>query len=157
MSSQERFMAKVQQTDACWLWTGYRQKNGYGKVSARSAGFPGVQLAHRLAWLLFVGPIPPGRLVLHRCDNPRCVRPGHLFLGTHADNVADMLQKGRHRPPSRQPKTRNANHWNCKLRIEQVAEIRSRRNEPHSRLAVEFGTTRAYINAIVCGRKRKYA
>lgn len=85
------FFARIQRSDACWLWTGGRGTRQYGKWSVRGKWYP----AHRLAYTAFVGLIPDGMLVLHKCDNPPCVRPDHLFLGTHADNTADMIAKGR--------------------------------------------------------------
>jgi hypothetical protein len=72
----------------CWFWNG-TLSNGYGKM--------GRQLAHRLSWEAFNGPIPDGLFVLHKCDTPPCVNPDHLFLGTHGDNVRDCLAKGRHK------------------------------------------------------------
>lgn len=84
---------------ACWYWTGHRNEGGYGVFAAarRRLDFPEI-LAHRIAWHLFNGPIPPLSKVLHRCDVPACVNAvEHLFLGTQADNVADMFAKGRNR------------------------------------------------------------
>ena len=88
-----RFWKRVNKTDTCWLWTGTRNPNGYGMIRAR----PGKtrDLTHRVSWMLHNGDIPDGLCVLHRCDNPACVRPEHLFLGTRADNVHDMVAKGR--------------------------------------------------------------
>lgn len=76
----------------CWLWTGAKNKDGYGSVGM---GNGKTELAHRAVWLELVGSIPAGKYVLHTCDNPSCVRPDHLWLGTQADNVADCARKGR--------------------------------------------------------------
>lgn len=75
----------------CWVFMGARNRDGYGHI--RRSGFSGK--AHRYVWLQAVGPIPDGLHVLHTCDNPACVRPSHLWLGTHRDNMQDMLRKGR--------------------------------------------------------------
>ncbi len=93
----ERFWAKVDQSggpDACWPWTGYRLPGGYGQIGEGPAG--GRKLyAHRVAYELVNGPLPEGVLALHRCDNPPCCNPAHLFPGTNQDNTADMDRKGR--------------------------------------------------------------
>lgn len=87
-----RFWAKVDRGDDCWEWTGIKDPNGYGRC-----GMFGETLAHRVAWKLTREAIPGGLFVLHRCDNPPCCNPDHLFLGTQADNIADMDHKGRRR------------------------------------------------------------
>jgi len=89
----ERFHEKVRFGRGCWLWTGATMWKGYGAIGY----FGKVLRAHRVAWELCVGPIPRGRQVLHHCDNPACVRPNHLFLGTARDNSRDMSAKGRWR------------------------------------------------------------
>ena len=77
--------------DACWEWTGYRNRKGYGQIKADGR----MVATHRQAFLLRRGPIPEGMHVLHRCDNPPCVNPDHLFLGSNDDNVAERVRKGR--------------------------------------------------------------
>lgn len=90
-SPEERFWAKVDKSDECWLWTGTTSVRGYGKLIVS-----GKQVqAHRFAYSLAHGAITPDQIVCHRCDTPLCVRVSHLFVGTHADNVRDMLAKGR--------------------------------------------------------------
>jgi hypothetical protein len=91
----ERFWRHVDASGDCWVWTGARSIAGYGKM--RLSRPRQLMDAHRVSWELHNGPIPDGFLVLHRCDNPPCVRPEHLFLGTHADNAADKIAKGRAR------------------------------------------------------------
>lgn len=90
----ERFWAKVEKGSSCWTWTGSTDPNGYGRIQ-RGGRKEGVLLAHRLSWHLATG-VDPGELcILHLCDNPPCVNPDHLVLGTMAANNYDMVRKGR--------------------------------------------------------------
>jgi hypothetical protein len=113
----DRFWSKVNKTDGCWEWIAGRNKDGYGQIGKTHGDAVG---AHRVAYELMVGPIPEGMCVLHRCDNPGCVNPDHLFLGTRADNTADMKAKGRARGPS----FYGASNANAKLTEQDVREIR---------------------------------
>lgn len=92
--AKERFLEKVdvKSNSECWEWKASKQSDGYGQF-----GFNGkVQLAHRVAWILFHGDIPDNQFVLHTCDNRGCVNYiNHLFLGTNSDNMLDMFKKGR--------------------------------------------------------------
>lgn len=93
----KRFYDKVDSTGECHIWTAAKTSRGYGRLSAHMRKGK-VQLAHRFAWELERGPIPPGACVCHSCDNPACVRVSHLFLGSQVDNIADMTRKGRAKP-----------------------------------------------------------
>lgn len=117
MTPQERFWKKVHKTDGCWLWTASRFTNGYGQFTVSS---PKKSPAHRYSWVLENGPIPEGLYVLHRCDNPICVKPAHLFLGTQQDNMDDMVKKGRQSTLS----SPGAMNPHSKLSWEQVQSIR---------------------------------
>lgn len=81
--------------DGCWEFAGAKSHKGYGQLPIWRDGRSIPRSAHRLSWELANGPIPAGMSVLHRCDNPPCVRPDHLFLGTQSDNMQDMVAKGR--------------------------------------------------------------
>lgn len=106
--------------------------------------------AHRLAWELVHGPIPEGMCVLHHCDNPACVRPSHLFLGTQKENVQDMYAKGR------QPDLRGERNPKCKLIDQDVHDIR--RGEmlgaTQTELAELYGITQGYVSKILRGENR---
>ena len=86
-----RFWSHVDKSGDCWTWTGSTFASGYGRACVDSR----IVRAHRVAWEVTNGPIPKGMWVLHRCDNPPCVRPDHLFLGDRSDNMVDASQKGR--------------------------------------------------------------
>lgn len=90
---EERFWPKVKKTKKCWIWTGaLRRPGSHGLFAVSGSKSIG---AHVAAWIITYGPIPEGMKVCHHCDNPPCVRPSHLFLGTQKDNLQDMSRKGR--------------------------------------------------------------
>jgi|SRR5262245_13657245 len=120
----ERFWEKVLRghPDACWIWRAATQGTGYGKF-----GLPGGRfvLAHRMAWELTHGPIPDGLSVCHTCDVRLCCNPRHLFLGTTADNLADMRAKGRGTPPPPSPALKGEQHGRARLTEAEVTAIRN--------------------------------
>ena len=137
MNYEERFWSKVLVGAGCWEWTAARIM-GYGHFHMH--GKP-VQ-AHRWSYETYVGPIPDGMLVMHRCDNRSCVRPGHLMVGTHDDNMRDMTTKGRSAKGERVHGARL-----CEL---DVIEIRSRYPEHTMRqLSDRYGVTELTIRHVL--------
>lgn len=134
----------------CWLWTRRLGPAGYGALTVR--GRP--QLAHRVAYVVHRGPIPDGLWVLHRCDTPACVNPAHLFLGTHTDNVRDMVAKGRVSRHGANPlKIRGELNCNAKLTADDVRAIRAAHAGGASQrgLARDYGVTHQLIGFVVRG------
>lgn len=111
----------------CWLWNGPVWANGYG-VIGRGGRDGGTFGAHRAAWEVTNGPIPPGMNVCHRCDTPPCINPAHLFLGTTADNIADKTAKGRTPHGERQ--------YSAYLTEDLVREMRAAHGRGHSTAAI---------------------
>lgn len=103
-----RFWSKVQISESCWLWMKGKNRACYGQFSISGKKYR----ANRLAYMLTQGNIPPGYQVCHMCDNPSCVNPSHLFLGTHQDNIDDKMKKGRHY--FSQPNTNSKLKTHCK-------------------------------------------
>lgn len=132
MSITERFWKKVSKSTKCWIWTGTLRPNGYGKLTgALDNGLP--DHVHRLSWILHFGAIPQGMCVCHRCDNRRCVRPGHLFIGNYSDNMLDAFDKGRAKnwPGAKSP--------NAKLTQRQADKIRTLyANGKHTRIIADM-------------------
>lgn len=139
------FWTHVDQTGDCWLWTGLRTELGYGRLTINWRGMK----AHRRAWELTYGPIPDGLDVCHRCDNPPCVRPEHLFLGTHPDNMADMARKGRAGSAKRPHPVGTASHL-ARLTDGDVIAIRAARRHGTSLqvLAERYDVAQSTISAI---------
>jgi len=158
-----RFWSKVDQTRDCWIWLKGKKGKGYGSFYVgRINGVKHQEYAHRVSWELANGPIPDKIDVLHRCDNPPCVRPDHLFLGTQLENNRDCIKKGR----------AIAGRANRKLTPEQVREIRenysltthpiknAHRGQPNPNsqmsLAKKYHVTRELIRETVKGRNWKW-
>ena len=115
MTPMERFEGKYRITPSCWEWTARCDAKGYGEFYLRH----GVKIsAHRVSYMFYVGEIPKNLLVRHKCDNPRCVNPMHLEVGTHFDNIHDCIQRGR-RNIQQGEKARNV-----KLSDQEVAQLR---------------------------------
>ncbi|MBA3583021.1 MAG: HNH endonuclease [Gemmatimonadetes bacterium] len=123
--------------DDCWEWMGLRNARGYGRIKV---GRSSELVTHRVAWELTNGPIPDGLFVLHHCDNPPCVRPDHLFIGTTAENMADRDAKGRQARGQRQGRAR--------LVESDVRYIRSS-TESQRELGRRFAVDRTTIKAVV--------
>lgn len=174
---RERFWNKVDKTPGqgpngtCWLWLGGTTDRGYGFFSAR---YPSIKIgAHKFAYLITRGVIPHKIIVCHECDTPRCVRPSHLFLGTYVDNMQDARSKGRMATgdrsgtrlyPERLPRGDNnprrkyperyptgEDHHKAKMTVEKVKEMRSRKlnGESTIALALEYGIAVSSAKSII--------
>lgn len=138
----ERWSKHTGKGEGCWEWTAYRDKNGYGHMG-------GIEphttiLVHRASWEIHFGPIPPDTDVLHRCDNPPCSRPDHLFLGTALDNMQDASKKRR--------TTQGERAYCAKLTAGQVIAIRARYAAggiSHQALADAYGVARESVSELI--------
>lgn len=97
LTREEAFWRHVEKTDTCWIWTGGKAYGGYGQMGHKENGKTIQTIAHRFSYELHKGPIPDGMVILHTCDNPPCVNPDHLSVGTQKDNIHDAIAKGRAR------------------------------------------------------------
>lgn len=158
----------------CWPWLGFLSASGYGRL--REGGRNGqMWMAHRFSYVLHFGPIPDGDgyhglCVCHRCDNPRCVNPAHLFLGTFQDNVDDRVRKdrsarvtglanGAHTHPEKV--ARGSSHYAAKLTDEQVKAIRAvkpaeRVHETADQIAAQYGISHSHVIKLWYGYKWKH-
>jgi len=130
--------------EACWIWMKAKTENGYGRANRKG------EFAHRIAWKLTNGDIPKGLFVLHKCDNPPCCNPEHLFLGTREDNMADMWNKGRGKLP---PHKQFEENGQAKLTKAKASEIRTLRSKgwTYPQLANKFNVSRALIWQVLRG------
>lgn len=128
---------RVAISDGCWLWTRGRSGTGYGRVWHGGSRC----VAHRVVYEIQNGPIPIGMVVCHKCDNPLCCNPNHLFIGTQADNIADMIAKGR------AVNLKGERHGRAKVTSEQARMIRSDRR-PQRIIAAHYGIAPTTVSAI---------
>lgn len=146
LGPEDVFESRFEKSDGCWEWNGTR--NGYGYGVFLMPGEKPVR-AHRYAYERLHGPIPDGMVVMHSCDNPPCVNPAHLSLGTRDDNNQDKQRKGRH-PYG------DSHHW-TRLSEAQVAEIRAllaSRSVRQKEIAARFGVDDSTISNIKTGKRR---
>lgn len=145
----QRFWSRVQKGDGCWIWTGSYSVRGYGAFTWKLNGRWHTMNAHRAAWIIVNGPIQKGLFVCHKCDNRKCVRPDHLFVGTAKDNSADMVAKGR---------SRHSDAHATKLTSDAVLQIvklasEGKRNKDIARM---FSITEDMIGAILRRKVWRY-
>lgn len=136
---EERFLSKVNKTETCWIWISAKNKVGYGYFGYNRK----VCKAHRISYELYKGQIPKGLVVRHICNNPSCVNPNHLEVGTYQDNSNDMKLAGR------QPKMCGIKNGHAKLTEEQVRDIRNRIGQSLKEIGNEFGVRSDYIKRII--------
>lgn len=148
-SLKERFEKYVVCGNGCWLWSGHVDKDGYGRIRQGSKSEPLLR-SHRVSYELYVGSIPPGMMVCHSCDNPPCVRPSHLFIGSAVDNVRDMIFKKR-------DKIRGSSQSQSKLSDSDVRDIRL--FSPmitQKSLASHFGVSQGLISHVLTGNNWRH-
>ena len=132
----------------CWTWTAGLTTSGYGGFRMEGAG----GAAHRASWVIHNGPIPKGMHVLHRCDVRHCVRPSHLFIGTNADNMADMMAKGRKSGDH----VRGARNHSAKLNPSKVRWVRLQRDRSAADVAAVLGVSPGAIRFVRSGHTWKH-
>ena len=157
-----RFWSKVARRLGCWEWQAGVSTKGYGKFSVS----PGHDIgAHRFMYQLLYGPIPNGLYVCHHCDNPRCVRPDHLFLGTNSDNILDGVRKGRAATGDRsgprlypERMIRGEQHHSAKLTATDIVSIRAQAAQGirPARIAKAFNVAHSSIAKILYGRSWRH-
>lgn len=142
------FLAKVNQTETCWIWEGCKNKNGYGLTQTNYAKKLKTQYCHRVSYFLFKGEFDKQLDVLHNCDNPSCVNPEHLHLGTQTDNNKERDNRGRHKA------LKGADNGNSKFTKEEVDEIKKYRETGmyYKDIAILFNCNRRTIEKLCLGK-----
>ena len=141
------FLSKIKKTDSCWEWDGTKNKSGYGTIHCRKLK-QRCNLAHRFSWQFHNGEIPYDLCVLHKCDNRGCVNPSHLFLGTQADNIKDMMEKKRDRHPAKEK------HHIAKINGEIVKQMKIMRSNGaiYKDIGEAFGIHLATARSAIIGK-----
>jgi len=151
MTFEEKFWLQVniKSKNECWEFTKHLYSNGYGmfNISYRSV------LAHRLSYMIHYGKIPDNKIIMHSCDNRKCVNPFHLSAGTQSENVQDMLSKGRDNF------SKGTNHFRCKLDDNQIKEIIDARKKgiPGKELSEKYNVSCPQIYRVANGKRRNNA
>lgn len=140
----DRFLRAVEKSAECWEWIGCRSEFGYGLFELDGKA----ERAHRFSYAHFVGPIPPGQCVLHRCDNPGCVNPAHLFLGTRSANAHDKVAKDR--------QARGVQYHHAVLNPELVRKIRKMRHMGAREIGSILGVNRGTVGNVLRGKAWKH-
>jgi len=154
MTVVERFHSKyVVSSSGCWLWQGHLDRKGRGNLRVG----PRRVIASRLSYEIHFDAIPDGLFVCHECDNPQCVNPDHLWLGTHRDNTDDMIAKGRHRMCGRKD-VQGERNSKAKLTTQDVFSIREKfaAGRTQSDLAREYGVVFSCISSVVKGQSWRH-
>lgn len=144
----KHFWDRVQKTEYCWEWSGCKYSDGYGQIKIGGKK----SRTHRVSWILHFNTLPSNLHVLHKCDNPICVNPDHLFLGTQGDNMDDKTRKGRASGGSLKGET---NKGGGKLSSDEVQEIRRRYDRgkvKQSDLAIQFQISQVMVSRIILGK-----
>ncbi len=140
---KERLFEKIEKTNTCWIWKGCLIESGYGTIGYKGKNF----VVHRLMYELFVAKIPEGMLACHICDNKLCCNPSHIFLGTHKDNLVDMVNKKR--------SNFGEKHHNARLKTEEAREIKFSK-EKNTILSDRFKVSAGHIDNIRLGIRWKH-
>lgn len=142
---RDRFeLGFTKRIDGCWIWNKSTKEGRYGQISVGRK----MERVHRVSWNLYFGEIPSGMYVLHKCDNPLCVNPAHLFIGTQKDNMDDMIEKGR------EPNLRGERNGRSKLVENDVRGIRKLLliGERQKDIAIKFGVSLNIVSYIATGK-----
>jgi hypothetical protein len=140
----------VKLSDGCWVWLGNCNHRGYGQIGEGGRGRRMLS-THRVSWMVSFGAIPDGLFVLHKCDNPPCVNPGHLFLGTQLDNMRDRSAKGR--APTGDRNIMRKWRPESRERAEKIRELFKTGTYTQRQLADEFNVCPSYVSQILAGKR----